>query len=83
MVSGGGTSIFQRSDRCVNFTQVEKFTKSGVGEREICVGEGVCSDGNTRFDYCQIEGTIAPLKGQYAVGTVEVKIVQPRPLDKI
>lgn len=35
------------------------------------------------FDYCSLERAIALLKGQYAVGTVEVKVVQSRSLDSV
>jgi inner membrane protein len=31
------------------------------------------------LDYCGIEGAIAVLREQYAVGTVTAKIVQPKP----
>ncbi len=31
-----------------------------------------------KFSYCGLDGAIAFLNEQYAVGTVEVKVVQPR-----
>ncbi len=34
------------------------------------------SGSSIKFDYCSLEKAIALLKGQYAVGTVEVRIVQ-------
>jgi inner membrane protein len=32
-----------------------------------------------KLEYCGVEGAIAVLKDQYAVGTVTAKIVQPKP----
>ncbi|CCI22803.1 conserved hypothetical protein [Microcystis aeruginosa PCC 9809] len=32
-----------------------------------------------QMDYCGVEGAIALLKDQYAVGTVTAKIISPRP----
>jgi hypothetical protein len=31
------------------------------------------------LEYCGVEGTIAVMKDQYAVGTVTAKIIQPKP----
>ncbi len=36
------------------------------------------SGSRIKFSYCSLERAIAYLKDQYAVGTVEVKVVQPR-----
>ncbi len=36
------------------------------------------SGNRIRFDYCGLSRAIAILNEQYAVGTVEVKVVQPR-----
>ena len=32
-----------------------------------------------KFSYCGLEKSIAYLNAQYAVGTLEIKVVQPRP----
>ncbi|MBW4536536.1 MAG: hypothetical protein KME09_21620 [Pleurocapsa minor HA4230-MV1] len=32
-----------------------------------------------KLNYCELERAIAYLKEQYAVGTVEIKVVQPQP----
>ena len=37
------------------------------------------SGGSLKFSYCPIDTAIALLKGQYAVGTIEVKIISPQP----
>ncbi|MGB5632240.1 MAG: hypothetical protein WBM44_27525 [Waterburya sp.] len=31
-----------------------------------------------KFDYCELSRAIVYLNAQYAVGTVEIKVVQPR-----
>ena len=38
------------------------------------------SGNRIKFEYCGLSRAIALLKEQYAVGTVEVRIVRPRPL---
>jgi inner membrane protein len=37
------------------------------------------SGSNLKLSYCGLERAIAYLREQYAIGTVEVKIVQPQP----
>ena len=37
------------------------------------------SGNSLKFNYCPIDMAIALLKGQYAVGTIEVKIISPKP----
>ena len=32
-----------------------------------------------KFEYCRLGRAIALLRGQYAIGTIEVKIVSPKP----
>ena len=43
----------------------------------------VLSGNRIKFSYCSLERAIVYLKDQYAVGTVEVKVVQSKPLNKI
>jgi inner membrane protein len=39
----------------------------------------ILSGATVNLDYCRIEGAIAVLKEQYAVGAVTAKIIMPRP----
>ncbi len=37
------------------------------------------SGATVQMDYCNIEGAIALLKEQYAIGTITAKVIQPLP----
>ncbi len=39
------------------------------------------SGSSLKLNYCSLEGAIAFLKDQYVVGTVEIKVVQPKPFN--
>ena len=41
----------------------------------------VLSGNRIKFSYCNLDKAIAFLKDQYAVGTVEIKVVQPKPFN--
>ncbi len=43
----------------------------------------VLSGNRIKFSYCGLSRAIAYLKDQYALGTLEIKVVQSRPLNKI
>ncbi len=36
------------------------------------------SGNRIKFEYCRLDWAIALLNGQYAVGALEIKVVQPR-----
>ena len=38
---------------------------------------------NLKLNYCSLESAIAFLKDQYAVGTLEIKVVQPRQFNNL
>jgi inner membrane protein len=39
------------------------------------------SGATVNLEYCEVEGAIAVLRDQYAVGTVTAKIIMPKPKD--
>jgi inner membrane protein len=41
------------------------------------------SGSSLKFNYCSLESAIAFLKDQYAVGTLEIKVVQPRQFNNL
>ena len=41
------------------------------------------SGSSIKFSYCELERAIAFLKDQYAVGTLEIKVVQPRQFNNL
>ncbi|MDJ0590803.1 MAG: hypothetical protein QNJ72_12525 [Pleurocapsa sp. MO_226.B13] len=41
------------------------------------------SRSSIKFGYCGLERAIAFLKDQYAVGTLEIKVVQPRQFNNL
>ena len=73
-----GAEIYLNGELAVDFPEDVKIpiepnqmvTASVVGSR-------------VKFSYCGLEKAITFLKDQYAVGTLEVRVVQPRPLNNI
>ena len=70
-----GTEIYLNGELAIDFPEDVKIP---IEPNQMVTASLMGS--KIKFSYCSLERAIALLKEQYAVGTVEVKIVQPRPL---
>ena len=68
-----GADIYLNGELTVDFPELVKIP---IEPNQMATASLVGS--RIKFEYCELDRAIAYLKDQYAVGTVEVKIVQPR-----
>jgi inner membrane protein len=71
-----GAEIYLSGELTVDFPEDVKIP---VEPNQMVTAEVVGS--SLKLNYCGLERAIALLKEQYAVGTLEIKVVQPRPYD--
>jgi inner membrane protein len=68
-----GAEIYLNGELTVDFPEDVKIP---VEPNQMVTAELVGS--SLKFSYCEVGNAIALLKEQYAIGTVEIKVVQPR-----
>jgi hypothetical protein len=71
-----GADIYLSGELTVDFPEDVKIP---IEPNQMVTAELVGS--SLKFNYCELDRAIALLKEQYAVGTVEVKVVQPKPFN--
>jgi inner membrane protein len=71
-----GAEIYLSGELAVDFPEDVKIP---VEPNQMVTAELVGS--SLKLNYCELERAIAYLRDQYAVGTVEVKVVQPNPFN--
>jgi inner membrane protein len=71
-----GAEIYLSGELTVDFPEDVKIP---VEPNQMVTAEVVGS--SIKFSYCGLGRAIAFLKDQYAVGTVEIKVVQPKPFN--
>jgi inner membrane protein len=71
-----GADIFLSGELTIDFPEDVKIS---VESNQMVSAELVGS--SLKLNYCSLENAIAFLKEQYAVGTVEIKMVQPKALN--
>jgi inner membrane protein len=68
-----GADIFLKVELTVDFPEDVK-----VPSEPNQMATAVLSGSSIKFSYCGLDRAIAYLNAQYAVGTLEIKLVQPR-----
>jgi inner membrane protein len=71
-----GAEIYLSGELAVDFPEDVKIP---VKPNQMVTAEVVGS--SIKFSYCGLEKAIALLKGQYAVGMVEIKVMQSKPFN--
>ncbi|MGL5075529.1 MAG: hypothetical protein ACRDBG_06755 [Waterburya sp.] len=71
-----GAEIYLTGELTVDFPEDVKIP---VEPNQMVTAEVVGS--SLKFSYCSLERAIALLREQYAIGTLEIKVVQIRPLN--